>query len=159
MGRPVMVDDGGSIRIKLALEDPDSAGVMDSLFDVENHQSEHNRNSPKNDAYSEVLLFYLDVNGDLVPATPAAVPFESIKIFGDSNMEVEVSKNPPGTKLKIKLIGDGLDPAIESKQHKNKRSYVVSNAGRIEKVAVTVGGGTQDHNIPSTAIYTSVVIR
>lgn len=160
MGRPVLVDDGGSIRVKLALEDPDSAGVMDSLFDVENHRSEHNRNCGPDDAYGQVLIFCLDVNGNPVPGTPATVQFDKVTIRGDSNIDVEVSKNPPGTKLKIEVIGTGVDPVIESKQHNNKRSYTISNAGRIEEVVVDDGTGVNNApNIPATAIYTSVVIK
>lgn len=157
MGAPVMVDDGGSIRIKLALLDPDSAGVMDSLFDVSGCESAHERNST--DPYTKALVFYLDEDGNLNPGPPVASLFKKVLIYGDVNINVEVERKAGGKKLKIRVFGNGVDPQIESRQHNNKRSYSVANAGRIIQVDIEDDNGvTNSINIPPTGIYTSVVI-
>jgi hypothetical protein len=159
MGRPIIVDDGGSIRIKLALKDPDSAGVMDSLFDLANRQSEHERTSPAQDPYSKALILCLDEDGNLSPPNPVPSPFKRIKIIGDSSIDVEITKNPPGTKLNLKLIGNGIDPEIGSKQHNKKRSYVVSNAGRIVGIELEDNNGnTAPVSLPLNGLFTSVII-
>jgi len=157
MGAPVMVDDGGSIRIKLALLDPDSAGVMDSLFDVQSYESVHERNS--DDPYTKALVFYLDEDGNLSPGTPVASQFKRVLIHGDVNINVEVERKAAGKKLKIRVFGNGVDPQIESRQHNNKRSYSVTNAGRIMQVDIEDDSGdTNSIDIPPSGIYTSVVI-
>ena len=151
MGAPVMVDDGGSIRIKLSKQY--AIGVMDSLFDVTMNQSEHEID----ESYTKALILWLDKNGDLT--TKNILNIKRVVIITDLNLNVEMKKTGGGTKLKLKVSGNAPGPIFESKQHKKKRSYTVLNGGRIKKVIVDVVGSTTTQNIPGTAIYASVVVK
>jgi hypothetical protein len=147
MGRPVIIDDGGSIRIRLALEDPDSAGVMDSLFEPGANEHEID------DSYTNALFFWLDKNGVLTPKNIAN--FDTILVSSDFGLDVEAKKSGAGSKLKLKVSGQSPGPIIESKQHKKKRSYNVVNGGRIKKISVD---GATFHTLNETDIYGCVVI-
>lgn len=147
MARPVIVDDGGSIRIKLALDDPNSAGVMDSLFEPGANEHEID------DSYTEALIFWLDKDGDLTQED--ITNFDTILISSDFDLDVEAKKTNGGSKLKLKVSSQAPGPIIESKQHKKKRSYSVVNGGRIKKIKVD---GTTIRTMNDTDIYACVVI-
>ena len=157
MAAPIFVDDGGSIRIKLALENENSAGVMDALFDVDaSHRSSH-KGDPD---YTQVLVFYLDKHGALVNETGGPVGFTKVKIISDYGFEIEAQNiGAPNAKFELGVSGGNVDPIIESKQHKKKRGYTVVNGGRIDTIEIDLAsGGTRSIPVPSKTIYTAVVL-
>ena len=147
MARPIFVDDGGSIRITLALDNPNAAGVMDSLFEpgVNEHEIDY--------SYTKALIFWLDKDGDLI--TKAIANFDTILISSDFNVNIEAKKTNGGSKLKLKVLSQAPGPIIESKQHKKKRSYTIVNGGRIGEIKVD---GATFHTMKDSDIYGSVVI-
>ena len=159
-GAPIFIDDGGSIRIKLAMKNAGSAGVMDSLFDVANSQSMH-RVDPDNGPYDEVLIFWFDKDGKLELPNPTPIPFSKVTISSDLNLEIEakivkVQKNSQKIKtVNLNVSHSNGDPIFESKQHKKKRSYTVVNGGRIKEIVVDTNSPI---GIPSSSIYACVVI-
>jgi hypothetical protein len=149
MGKPVIVDDGGSIRIRLALEGSDSVGEMDSL--LKPGTNEHERD----DSYTKALIFWLDKEGILSQQDIAS--FDTILISGDFGLDVEAKKinSASNPKLKLKVSSQTAEPIIESKQHKWKRSYNVVNGGRIKKIKVD---GSPVLTLNDSDIYCCVVI-
>lgn len=163
MGAPVLIDDGGSVRIKLAKKDPDVAGAMDSLFDVKEKHTVANPNrkgseheiSDNRDPYQKALVLWLDKDGAL-PANVTPVLFNSIQITCDFGQNILLTTSGGGSKLSIEVFSDLTDPIIESKQHFKKRSYNIVNAGRIRQV--NVDNGSTVYDIPDNAIYASLVV-
>lgn len=163
MGAPVLVDDGGSIRIKQAKKN--AGGVMDSLFTIvegpnsdepgmpaNSKWSKHEIDAPNNpkDYYSKASLFYVAEDG--TPITDN-LTLNTIKVTTDFGLTVELKKIGAGEKLKLMISSEEAEPILESRQHKGKRSYVVVNGGRI--VQVSDGASSKDL---STAINAMVVV-
>ena len=163
MGRPIIVDDGGSFRIKLVVaQGSNSKGEMDSLFTISNHKSDHDVKSNVHGSYDKVSIFDLEENGNLNQYSYAGTKFKRILIKGDLGVDVEFNKDPgqPGGQgAKIYLSGNGLDPILESREHDRNRSYNVSNAGRISEIEIE-DSNKQTTQVPLAPdrLYTIIVI-
>jgi hypothetical protein len=167
MGSPVIVDDGGSTRIKRM--SPGIIGEMDKLLDVTRQAHPVVRpGSPWSeeevvDNFSQVRIVYQERDGAsheiLIPA------FQKVQISSHFDQNVILEK--AGNRLKITLFSDVVEPMVESRQHDRKRRYIVSNSGAIEAVTVdgvavydtgATGGATVPAGISKPVIYTSVVL-
>lgn len=171
MGEPVIIDDGGSTRIRQVQKD--SQGNMDSLFEVKGlvngkRGSEHEISVHKNDLpYSTIQIQYQDEKGQ-INALPAINQFARILISSEFGQHVQVDKIGNGSNIRLTIFGDLVDPNLESKQHKGKRRYIVSNSGQIEKITVTDQSNatndvfdTSQPGAPGSAgyvVYTNVTI-
>lgn len=145
MGRPIIVDDGGSIRIKLT----DGDGEMDGLLkrppghDITPHPS----------PYNKALIVWLLEDG--TAGSAEINPFQKIIISSNQGLNVEVKKQ--GVRLRIEVGSNTtppVEPMIESKNINNKRNYTFLNGGRI----VRVNDGSTDIPIPNSAVYAGVII-
>ena len=163
MADTVIVDDGGSTRIK-RLMNGNAVGAMDSLLDVDNlPNGTRGSDHQINDSFSHVLIIIQDKLGK--PFTIKDSGFGSVTISSGLAQEISAVKN--ATSLTLTVFSSVSDPIVESKQHNKKRRYVVSNSGPIEKIDVD---GTIVFNVrkgetevkPATAqtpiVYTSVVL-
>jgi hypothetical protein len=169
MGNPIVIDDGGSTRIK-KIEGAGGPGKMDDLIDVTpgigppatagSSGSQHVAHG----SYSQIMIVYQDSTGTAI--TIPVQPFTSFEInsgLGQSIIGQVVAGGPAGGPLLLTVFGTpGVDPLVEARQHRNQRRYVIANAGAIERISVTaVAGGVSNQVFPVAgvkAIYTSVVI-
>lgn len=163
MAEAIIFDDGGSTRIKRVMNGS-AVGAMDSLLDVDDlGNGTRGSNHTVNDSYGSVMIVIQDKFG--TPFQINAASFTNVQVSSGLNQEIQA--DTAGSKLKITIFSATSDPIVESKQHKKKRRYVVSNSGPIEKVVVD---GTVKFNIrknetkvlPGGAtepiVYTSVVL-
>jgi hypothetical protein len=163
MAEAIIFDDGGSTRIKRVMTGT-AVGAMDSLLDVDDlgdgtRGSEHTIN----DSFSKLLIVTQDKTGK--PFTITDTSFTTVEVSSGLAQEIIAEKSAGA--LTITVFSAISDPIVESKQHKKKRRYVVSNSGPIEKITVD---GTIVFNVrqgepnilPGTAakpiVYTSVVL-
>jgi hypothetical protein len=165
MPEPVIIDDGGSTRIKQVKQN--AMGVMDSLLDVNSMpgtnrmKSEHTLTG---EVFSRILIVYQDGEGN--PKSFLINAFDTILISSQFGQNVQVTKNNNG-EITVTVFSDVIEPMMEARQHKNRRRYLVSNSGPIETVRIdgsvvydtaANGGQTTPHGIAKPIIYTSIVI-
>jgi hypothetical protein len=161
MPEPVIVDDGGSTRIRRIKTG--NVGAMDSLLDVDDLTKESKHTIKEN--FSNVRIVYLDQDGK--SGEVVVTPFNKILISSHLNQNVLLKKI--GIDLEITVYGNAGEPLVESKQHGKKRRYLVSNSGAIETVTVdgaldpvystgAGGGPTIPAGIKKPILYTCVVI-
>ena len=161
MGRPIIVDDGGSIRLKLVVpQGGNSKGEMDSLFTITGNSSDHDINGDVHDGpYNKVFIINPQANGNLNQVAYTKAKFEKILITSDLGLVVEFDRKGGGKYSKIKLNGNGFDPVLESKEHNGNRYYAISNAGRISGIDIIDSGGNPTQvPLQSNRLYTSIVI-
>jgi hypothetical protein len=162
MAEPIIFDDGGSTRIKRLLPGA-GIGEMDSLLDVDvlaSPAGARGSDHTVNDAFNRVLIVCQDKTG---PFTLSFSGFTKVDL--SSSLDQQLSAEMAAGKLKITVFSTVSDPIVESKQHKKKRRYVVSNSGPIETVSVdgtlvydTRPGGTLPAGAARPILYTSVVL-
>src|SRR5512145_50222 len=132
MAEAIIVDDGGSTRIKRVMNGS-AVGAMDSLLDVDDLEPGKRGSKHKlNDTYTNLLIVIQDKFGK--PFTITESPFTTVEISSGLKQEIIAEKN--ATSLLLTVFSKINDPIVESKQHKKKRRYVVSNSGPIEKITV-----------------------
>jgi hypothetical protein len=132
MADTVIIDDGGSTRIK-KVTTTTAVGAMDSLLDVDD-RGDGTRGSDHTitDSYSHLRIVIQDKLGKPFQITDAS--FTSVAISSGLAQEITVDKDTAS--LALSVFSATTDPIVESKQHKKKRRYVVSNSGPIEKILV-----------------------
>jgi len=157
MADAVIVDDGGSTRIKRLMSN--GIGEMDSLLDVDDLTTPANSRGSTHDinkAYTTAVIGCQDNTGTVANV---AITFNGpIEISSQLDQSVLISKT--NTKLTITVFSKVSDPIVEAKQHKKKRRYVVANSGPIQTVKVN---GTKVYDVNNSptgndVIYTSIVI-
>jgi hypothetical protein len=161
MADAVIVDDGGSTRIKRLMN---GIGEMDKLLDVDNltdPAGTRGSSDSINKTYANLLIVCQDEDG--APKSQAITTFTTIEVASELSQNVRLKKDAGG--LRITIFGTGSDPIVEAKQHKKRRRYIVSNSGPIQTITVD---GTLVYDVTNTAklpagvnlpiIYTSLVI-
>jgi hypothetical protein len=162
MAEPVVIDDGGSTRIKRVLPG-NGVGEMDLLLNVKDLTPSPRRGSTDsvNDTFSQVLIVCQDKTGK---------PFSlTVALSGDVDIASSLGQNVlakmNGGSLALTIFSDKSDPIVEAKQHGGKRRYVVSNSGPIQTVTVngtlvfdTRPGGVLPQGASRPILYTSVVL-
>ena len=162
MGSGLVIDDGGSTRIKwMRLEDGQRiTGKMKDLMTVIPQGRGRGKSTQviADEPYNKIRIVYQDNTGS--PKQKVIQGFNKIIITSDLGQNVEVENIPTG--LQISLSGDVVEPVVEARQHELQRRYIVSNSGYIEQVEVD-GQVVYDKNniLPNNyrpVIYTSVVL-
>ena len=151
---PVVIDDGGSTRIK-KLRNPESGnslGEMDTLMDVKHDRPEpgkstsENTTNFRNRGYGERVTVSF-VNSSGVAATAPGFPVDNFKfvkiVSGDETIQhTIVGEAQTDGKLHIAITGHRLNPPIvDARQHELQRRYIVTNAASIISVEVTPASG------------------
>jgi hypothetical protein len=163
MADAVIVDDGGSTRIKRVMTGS-AVGAMDSLLDVDDlGNGTRGSDHTINDTFSKLLIVIQDKFGKPFQINDSS--FTMVEVSSGLSQEIVADKSSGS--LTVTVFSATTDPIVESKQHKKKRRYVVSNSGPIEKIAVdgaivfNVRQG-ETNVLPSGAtkpiVYTSVVL-
>jgi hypothetical protein len=161
MGAGLVIDDGGSTRIKWMKKNNGEIifGKMKDIMTVV--ELEGNKGSTQvidNDPYSKVRIVWQDRYG--IPTEMEFGNFQEIVISSQLRQNVKILNT--GNGLRISLYGDVIEPIVEARQQELRRRYIVTNSGRIEKVridnkyAFDIVNYTKDD--PQFVIYTSVVL-
>jgi hypothetical protein len=162
----VIIDDGGSTRIK-QLRGPNGAtGQMDQLMEPGNSDNAHG-------AFTKFRIQYLDQEGK--PGTAFTHDFTpgltevTIHSENEQKLTATIAGAVAGGVLTIKLAAksQNVEPLVHGKQNGSQRRYVVSNAGAIQQVelkkpneaAPTTIYNTQASppNPEATSVYTMIV--
>lgn len=154
MADAVIVDDGGSTRIKQLRQ------KLDPLLD--------NTDAFARGPFSKLRISCVDESGTASEPAGGTFPItmilnDTFKIFsGNHRLEGRIVDGRPGgtaTDCKISVTGvNGTDPIIEARSSQGQRRYIVSNAPVIGKIEVNANGPAQTFNIPQGTIYTVVIL-
>jgi hypothetical protein len=160
MAEAIIVDDGGSTRIK-KVKTTGSAGKLNDLIDVHTDVA--------TGPFTELTITCIDETGTpTLPGGASATTFPlnlggtggTFKVIsGDHLVEGTIIN---GTDCLLSVKGqNGADPLIEGKHAKGQHRYVVSNAPPIDKVEVKVAGSTttKTFTVPAKVQYTAVVLN
>jgi len=148
----VIIDDGGSTRIKQLGAGPirpGATGILDALLDVTGAPPQANATAVG--PFSQLVVASLDSSGSLIvhAGFPVAlIVGDSFDIISDNNQKtvgrIVDNSATGGTAadcvLTIKGGGGGCKPIPEAKRSGTQRRYVISNAGGITDVNVTLPG-------------------
>ena len=141
MAEAIIIDDGGSTRIK-KVKNTGNSGKMNDLID--SHTD--NTTGP----FTQLTITCLDDKG--VPtlpngASPTTFPLNlggtggSFKVISGDHIVEATIINTSDCLLSVKGQ-NGADPLIEGKHAKGQHRYVVSNAPPIERVEVKLANST-----------------
>jgi|SRR5215472_5671858 len=165
MADPVVMDDGGSTRIKLISV---ASSSIDSLVDVALNTSTHQFESQATATgpYTQLTIVYLDAAGTATnpPGSPFPLAAGTSIVLTSANQQrvrVRIVNNagtPGGSaadcEITVFAIG-GVIPYVESRSADGKRRYVITNSGAISNVNLNPGPSM---NTPSTTVYATVNI-
>ena len=169
MADAVIIDDGGSTRIK-QLKGNAANGKLDELLD----QAKDFAKGP----FSQLRIACIDargvsgppeLNGAPAPAGtfPVAMGNNHTYKLHSGNHRVEgrivnrAAANPPGSvaDCQITVSGiNGIDPVIEARHNNGQRRYIVSNAPSIDKIDVNAAGAAVTYTVPTGTVYTLVIL-
>ena len=158
MADPVVVDDGGSTRIKRLTA---GLGVIDNdgLVDVDPTLNPPQSNATVTGPFTHIRVVTIDKTGTAsLGPDDALQPNDKFTITSANDQKTVNSVDATG-KLTISLQATGTAaPLVEARQLGQKRRYVVANAGPIKHVGGTINGRQQDFDVPKGNIYTAVVL-
>jgi hypothetical protein len=155
MADAVIIDDGGSTRIK-QLKGVDADGKMDDLISEKTDQAKGK--------FDSLRIVFFDADG--VAHGPIDKPLNANDTFviesGNLQKVVGVLNGVKKLSLSIESGVADLEGIVDAKQHKQQRRYIVSNAGPI--ITVTVNGGAAIFDARNNAqhaksVYTMVVLK
>ena len=161
MPGPVVIDDGGSIRIKLF------DGNLDKLIEVEEIQDPGDKHHESKDSaigpFQRIKVLCVDKTGLPFEPAPGGSPFN----MGDGNgFEIYSGKlriigKMVGTNCEITVKGTaGIEPSVETRCTKKQHRHIVSNAPAIERVVIIGADYNADFKIEGyNPIYTVVVLE
>ena len=155
MADAVIVDDGGSTRIK-QMRGNVADGKMDDLISERTDQAKG--------TFQSLRVVFFD--GDGVAHGPIDQDLEANDRFEiqSGNLQKIVGLLNGARKLSLSLESGckDLDPIVDAKQAKLQRRYIVSNAGAILKVSINNAEPIFDaekNNEHATSVYTMVVLK
>src|SRR4030095_4662195 len=169
MSEPIVIDDGGSTRIKkLPGATEGSLSELDGLLNVvasvhERARSSAVARSSGDQDYSAIRIAFVDSKGrafDLFDG-PRAFSRDFQIVSGNYNVLGELV---PNSRTDVGLTVDGpggCPPLVEAKQQSGRRRYIVTNAPPIAQVFVDGDLVYSANDLPrgiGPAIYTSVAI-
>jgi len=145
MGEPVIIDDGGSTRIK-QLKRNDADGRLDDLLIPGNSE-----NAKGVAPFGTLKIVFLDEHGVLgTPISPAFAKGDVVTIRSANLQDVKAElTNAKKLVLSLAAGAANLEPMVHAKQNGDQRRYVISNAGSIQKIDITKNGST----IPDPPVF------
>jgi hypothetical protein len=158
MADAVIIDDGGSTRIK-QLKGGEADGILDDLISEKTDQAKG--------TFGSLRIVFFDADGEKHGPIDRVLDKNDSFVIQSGNSQ-KISGQLNGAKklsLQLEATVADLDPLVDAKQHKTQRRYVVSNAGPIQKIDVTITGATAtifdaltdpDHK---KSVYTMVVLK
>jgi hypothetical protein len=156
MADAVIVDDGGSTRIK-QLKGDEADGKMDDLISEKTDQAKG--------TFTTLRVVFFDAAGNAHGPIDRALSANDRIVIQSGNQQKVVGLLNGAKKLSLSLESDdpdNLESLVDAKQQKQQRRYVVSNAGRILKVKVNNAAAIFDFENDAehaTSVYTMVIMR
>ena len=163
MADAVIIDDGGSTRIKQLKGLGGATGDMDQLMEPGN--SDNARGS-----FTDLRIQFLDKDGKpgaAITDTFSTTGLTTVTVHSENEQKLTAKVAGGGLTLTLSAKSAGVEPLVHGKQNGNQRRYVVSNAGAILKVEIDKGGGAStiyDTQAPpprpeAAAVYTMIVMK
>ena len=171
MADAVVIDDGGSTRIK-QLKGAGTNGKLDGLLD----QAKDFAKGP----FARLRIACINELGESrppnlngAPAPAANFPIEmqedhTYKLFsGSQRVECRIVNRSAEPAESAGTIADcqitvsginGIDPVIEARQNNGQRRYIVSNAPSINRIDVNAAGAAVTYTVPDGTLYTVVIL-
>jgi hypothetical protein len=155
MADAVIIDDGGSTRIKQMKGDV-ADGKMDDLI-----SDKADRAKGK---FDRLRVVFIDGDGEAHgPIDTPLNPNDAFEIRSGNQQKI-LGKLDNAQKLDLSLESDceDLESLVDAKQHKQQRRYVVSNAGAILTVSINNAAPVFDaetNAVHKTSVYTMVILR
>jgi len=176
MAEPVIIDDGGSTRIKL-LKGQGVTGRMDNLLEVTNVAGTNQSKDFATGPFIKIKVLCVRKTGTAAPVAPGAF---SIAIGLGDRFEIHSGQqrvcgkfvdrsaipdnhpyHPAGTAADCEIIVKGvagIAPIVEARHSEQQRRYIISNAPAIDKVKIKINGSWSTFPIPPDIIYTAVFL-
>jgi hypothetical protein len=163
MADAVIVDDGGSTRIKQLRGNGGVTADMDQLMEPGN--SDNARGS-----FTDLRIQFLDKDGKPGAAITDTFPptgLTTVTVHSENEQKLTAKVAGGGLTLTLSAKSPGVEPLVHGKQNGNQRRYVVSNAGAIQKVEIDKGSGTSTiydtqanpARPEAAAVYTMIVLK
>lgn len=158
----VIIDDGGSTRIKQLKGAGGATGEMDQLMQPGNSDN-------ATGAFSDLRIQFLDNDGK--PGTAITDTFPAgltvVTITSDNGQTLTATVASGNLTLKLIATCAGVEPLVHGKQNGTQRRYVVSNAGAIKKVEIKKGSSATNKIYDTTvasrpesaSVYTMIVLK
>jgi hypothetical protein len=156
MADPMIIDDGGSTRLKRIVQN--GVGAMNGLLDVDDTANPPQSSETLNGPFSNVTVVTID--GNIVATTPVNNPISPNDTFTISSLNGQsvVVTITAGSGCVISVRGSQNNaPLVEAKQLKKKRRYVVINAGPIQSITVVLSG-TSTNISTAGNLYSTLVL-
>ena len=176
MSNPVVIDDGGSTRIKHLKENTTMDGLMGQLVGgatvYEDVAAEPFQN-PAGVFKCHLKVRYHQDDGDqqIRPPAPAGGATgrdldlgDTVIIRSRNGQKATIKFDAATNRMRITLSANDalVDPIVEARQDGGIRRYIVSNAGRIDRVDLQPAVGALENIFDAnadTTIYTMVHFR
>lgn len=173
MADAVIIDDGGSTRIKqLKGSGPGSAsGKIDDLIEVDTSASPAHSQGFALGPFSQIQITCLSNAGAVTSLTGAPIAMGLNHTFkvqsGDHRLEGRIVDRsagtpPPGSAKDCQMTISGVSgtaPIVEARHNNGQRRYIISNAPPIDKVEVNAAGAPKTFVVPGGTIYTVVILN
>jgi hypothetical protein len=148
---PVIVDDGGSTRIKQVMSN------LDGLLANSATPGTAIVNSPL--AAATIRYFFLDKSGNPQPSGPMPITgtIDHIDVITDTAISVTVIVGANSTQL---TLMNGVTVTAEDAKKTKQRSYIGNDTGAISMIVVTGTDGSTASSTPAkTAVYTMLHLK
>ena len=179
MPDPVIIDDGGSTRIK-QLKSAATSGRMDDLLEVDPAAVPPQSTDFALGPFTQISILCISTAGVVITPAPnpggAVLPLpihlvinEGFTAFSDNSQRIDCTivnrvgqqtGGKPGTATDMQITVRSLAgnrPVVEAK-HAGQRRYVVSNAGPIQKLVVRKPGPDETFDVPPNTAYTMIIL-
>jgi hypothetical protein len=156
MPDPVIIDDGGSTRLK-RLTDSGSA-TMNGLLNVDPHSRPPQSSDSLPGPFNHIRVVTIDRGGTPTRKDYDLVAADKFTILS-CNGQSAVGTIDVAGQLTITLEGETNNaPLVEAILSQNQLRYEVTNAGRIHQISVTLNGNNNTIDDLEQNLYTTVVV-
>jgi hypothetical protein len=157
MADAVIIDDGGSTRIK-QLKGAEADGRMDDLIADKTDQAKG--------TFNALRIVFFDAAGEKHGPIDRALAGNDLFVIDSANSQRITGQLNGTRKLSLSLdsTAAGVEAFVDAKHAKQQRRYIVANAGPIQTINVTLAGVTTNifdavNNVEhKTSIYTMVIV-
>jgi hypothetical protein len=156
MADPIIVDDGGSTRLKRLI--PNGNGAMNGLLNVNKNSHPPESSDSVPGPFSHIHVTTIDTTGRATDADYDLAANDSFAILSVNGQSAVGTIDGAG-QLTITLQGQTNNaPQVEEIVFQNQLRYEVLNAGKIQQIIATQSGQSANFNVPGQSIYTAVVV-
>jgi hypothetical protein len=161
MSNPIIVDCGGSTRIKRQEDAGGGVGAMNGLLDVDLTLNPPSSSHVVNRPFARVAVACVDTVGTPTqPLNRAVAANDKFTIVSQNGQTVVLQMNGNLTSLTITIQGQpGNPPLVEAKHFNKRRRYVAINAGAIQSITARSNNVDTRVNLPANPIYVTLVLN